>query len=166
MGNKDAYTLGLLTNNVTRLLIDAAGNVGIGSLTPTATLDVNGTLHVTQICDQNGANCKTVSGGWGAGGSVTYVGTGTGLVAGAFSTYGTLAVDVGTTANKILQLTAGAQIPGVDGYLITNVNAANISGKQVSATAPSAGQVLTYNNSTSKWDFRGHAGRAPRSRHR
>ena len=102
LGNEDAYTLGLLTNNATRLLIDAAGNVGIGSLTPTSTLDVNGTLHVTTICDQNGANCKSISGGWGAGGSVTDVGTGVGLVAGSFSTYGTLNVDVGTTANKIM----------------------------------------------------------------
>src|SRR6202042_2836358 len=29
---------------------------------------------------------------------------------------------------------------------------AAIQGRSVSATAPTAGQVLTYNNSTSKWD--------------
>ena len=40
----------------------------------------------------------------------------------------------------------------MDGSLVTNVNAANIAGKQVSGTAPTTGQVLTFNNSTSKWD--------------
>ena len=108
-------------------------------------------MHVTTICDQNGANCKTISGGWGAGGSVTEVGTGVVLWL-DHSQPTAPNVDVGTTANKIMQLTAGAQIPNVDGYLVTNVNAANIAGKQVSAAAPTAGQVLTYNNSTSKWD--------------
>ncbi len=38
----------------------------------------------------NGNNCKTVSGGWGAGGSVTNISAGTGLTGGNISTTGTL----------------------------------------------------------------------------
>lgn len=54
------------TNNITaRMVIADSGNVGVGTATPAALLDVNGTMRVNQICDSTGANCKTVSGGWG-----------------------------------------------------------------------------------------------------
>ena len=56
-------------------------------------------------------------------GTVTAVATGNGLLGGTISSSGTLTVDVGTTANKILQLSPSAQIPAVDGFLVTNVNA-------------------------------------------
>src|SRR5262249_5498023 len=72
-----------------------------------------GTINVTTICDQNGATCKSISAGWGAGGSVTNVYSGNGLL-GSVSTAGTLSVDVGTVANKILQLDPSAKIPAVD----------------------------------------------------
>ena len=58
-----------------------------------------------------------------ATGSVTSVVSGNGLTGGNITSTGTLAVDVGTTANKILQLNASAQIPAVDGSLLTNVSA-------------------------------------------
>src|ERR1019366_3287089 len=85
-------------------------------------------------------------------GSVTDVSSGTGLTGGNISTFGTLNVDVGTAANKILQLNTSAQIPAVDGSLLTSVNAIKLQGKAVSATAPTASQVLTYNSTTSQWD--------------
>src|ERR1019366_7955965 len=86
-----------------------------------------------------------------SGGSVTQVISGTGLVAGTITNLGTINVDVGTTANKILQITSGMQYPAVDGNLITNVNAANIRGRNVSSTGPTDAQVLLYNNTTSTW---------------
>nr|BDT30199.1 hypothetical protein BHI3_36650 [Bacteriovorax sp. HI3] len=42
------------------------GNVGIGTTSPNSTLDVNGTIRATQICDSAGSNCKTISSGWGS----------------------------------------------------------------------------------------------------
>ena len=54
-----------------------------------------------------------------ATGSVTVVNSGTGLLGGPITTNGTLNVDVGTAASKILQLNASAQVPAVDGSLLT-----------------------------------------------
>lgn len=59
-------------------------------------------------------------------GTVTLVASGTGLTGGPISSTGTLNVDVGTTANKIVQLTPGAQLPAVDGFLLSNLNAVNL----------------------------------------
>jgi len=85
-------------------------------------------------------------------GTVTTVNSGTGIVGGPITGNGTLSVDVGTSASKILQLNASAQIPAVDGFLVTNVNAAKISGKAVSGAAPTANQLLTYNSTTAQWE--------------
>src|SRR6185312_4829037 len=88
----------------------------------------------------------------GAVGSVTSVIAGSGLQGGTINSSGSLWVDIGTTANKILGLNASAQIPAVDGYLVTNSNAQNIQGKVVSSVAPVGGQVLTFNSASGKWD--------------
>src|SRR5258708_26116321 len=84
-------------------------------------------------------------------GTVTTVVSGTGLMAGTITGNGTVNVDVGTGANKVMQLTGTAQIPAVDGFLVTNVNAAKLQGANVSATGPTTNQVLTYNGTTSQW---------------
>ena len=51
------------------------------------------------------------------------VGAGTGIAVNAND----VAVDVGTTAGKILQLNGSAQIPAVSGALLTNLNASNLA---------------------------------------
>src|ERR1019366_2785192 len=81
----------------------------------------------------------------------TSVVAGTGIVPNTITSNGTLVLDVGTTANKILQITASTQYPIVDGNLITNVNAFNIRGRNVSSAGPTDAQVLLYNNTTSTW---------------
>lgn len=57
-----------------------------------------------------------------ASGGITSIVAGSGLVATTITSTGTLTVDSGTTANKIVKLTSGAQYPSVDGFLITNIN--------------------------------------------
>ncbi|MGZ3721728.1 MAG: hypothetical protein ACXVA9_02280, partial [Bdellovibrionales bacterium] len=85
-------------------------------------------------------------------GAVGLVAAGVGLNGGNITTSGTLSVDVGTTANKILQLNASAQIPAVDGSLLMNVNAVQLQARAVSAVAPAAGQVIAWNMLTALWE--------------
>jgi hypothetical protein len=54
---------GSSTSNL--VLQGSGGNVGINTTTPASTLDVNGVIRAQQICDSTGANCKTISSGWG-----------------------------------------------------------------------------------------------------
>jgi hypothetical protein len=132
--------------------IKPGGNVGIGTANPQAPLHVNGVVRATDICDENGANCKDISGGWGGGGDIDGVYTGTGLTGGFASGSGTLSVDVGTTANKIVQLDASARLPAVNGSQLTNVNAAQLQTREVASTAPTAAQVLGWNAGSSQWE--------------
>lgn len=99
-----------------------------------------------QVLTWNGTQWMPMNiAGSGGGGTVTAVTPGLGLVGSTITTSGSLAVDVGTTANKILQLNGAAQIPAVDGSLLTNVNAAQLATRAVSPAAPSANQVLGWN---------------------
>lgn len=115
-GNFSSYT-----SADTKMIIKNGGNVGIGTTSPSAKLDVAGNIRATEICDEAGANCKDISSGWGAGGSVTSVGAGTGLTGGPITTSGTLAVDVGVGANQIVQLDGTSKLPAVDGSQLTNL---------------------------------------------
>lgn len=83
---------------------------------------------------------------------LSYIGAGNGLTGGPITSTGTLSVDVGTTANKILQLNAAAKIPAVDGSLLTGVDAAKLGTRAVSTAAPSANQVLGFNAVTVQWE--------------
>ena len=91
---------------------------------------------------------------WGTAGagSVTSVGSGTGLTGGPITGSGTLNVDVGTSASKIVQLDGNAKLPAVDGSALTNLNASNLNSGTVPnarfpATLPSAsGANLTSLN--------------------
>src|SRR5262249_11907472 len=82
----------------------------------------------------------------------TSIGTGNGLIGGTITSTGTIAVDTGVGANKILQLNGFAQIPAVDGSLLTNVNSSYLQTRAVSANAPSGGQVITWNAFSSMWE--------------
>lgn len=53
-----------LTSSTTRMAIDSLGYVGIGTASPTAHLDVSGTIRADRICDRSGNNCQTISSGW------------------------------------------------------------------------------------------------------
>lgn len=87
----------------------------------------------------------------GGGGTVTSIIGGTGLTGGTITTTGSLAVDVGTGASKIVQMTAAAFLPSVDGNLLFNVNATRIGTRSISTSAPSDNQFLTWNANASQW---------------
>jgi len=63
------------------------------------------------------------------------------------------ALDVGTTANKVVQLNGSAQLPAVDGSLLTGVTA-DLSGasindlSDVTITSATSGQVLSWNGAS------------------
>ncbi|MFZ2620521.1 MAG: hypothetical protein WAX89_06565, partial [Alphaproteobacteria bacterium] len=98
-GNSNGSTHGLLNlynANGSKLFVTAAGNVGIGTITPTTKLEVAGiisstgisvtgrisatTLAATQLCDENGANCTDLSAGIGGGDVSVTTGTSGSLV--------------------------------------------------------------------------------------
>jgi len=88
----------------------------------------NGTNNVNLTVGTNGQvlsadNTQTTGLKWvnTATGTVTSVGTGTGLTGGPITTSGTINVDVGTTANKIVQLDGTAKLPAVDGSALTGL---------------------------------------------
>src|ERR1019366_1525133 len=85
-------------------------------------------------------------------GTVTSVNSGTGLLGGPVTGNGTLNIDVGTAANKILQLNTSAQIPAVDGSLLTSVNASKIGTHTIASSTPIAGQVLGWNTTNTDWE--------------
>ena len=83
-------------------------------------------------------------------GTVTSVVGGSGLTGGTITSAGTLAVDAGTTANKIIQLDASAKLPRVDGSELYNLYVASINNiGDATITSPTNGQVLKYNGE--KW---------------
>jgi len=85
--------------------INAGNNV---SITPT-----NGLGEVTINSTGSGSG----------GGTVTQIIAGTGLTGGTITTTGTIAVDVGTTSGKIVQLTTGStpKLPVLNGSNLTNL---------------------------------------------
>lgn len=102
----------------------STGNVGIGNSAPSEKLEVTGNIKGTQLCI--GTDCRS---SWpsGSGGTVTSIVGGAGLTGGTITTSGTLAVDVGTSANQIVQLDSAAKLPAVDGSALTNLNATSLA---------------------------------------
>ncbi|MBN3033848.1 MAG: collagen-like protein [Candidatus Saganbacteria bacterium] len=62
-----------------------------------------------------------------SGGTVTRVNAGTGLLGGPITSSGTISVDVGTGARKIVQLDNFGRLPAVNGSNLTALDADNIS---------------------------------------
>lgn len=88
-----------------------------------------------------------------SGGTVTSVAVnqGTGLTGGTITGSGTIAIDVGVTTNKIIQVGAGNQLPAIDANLLSNINAVKLQSFDVATNTPTSAQVLTYNSTTSSW---------------
>lgn len=74
-----------------------------------------------RIYRDNGSAWALLASAAGSGGTVTSVTAGTGLTGGTVTSTGTLNVDVGTTANKIVQLDANGKLPALDGSQLSNL---------------------------------------------
>ena len=60
--------------------------------------------------------------------------------------------DYGVGANQVPLLDAAARLPAVDGSQLTNVNATMLQSRAVASTAPATGQVLAWNQTTTRWE--------------
>ncbi|MDG0816174.1 tail fiber domain-containing protein [Bdellovibrio svalbardensis] len=103
----------------------------------------------------NGSSIQSV-------GTVTSVTAGAGLTGGTVTSSGTLAVDAGTTANKIVQLDGSAKLPAVDGSQLTGLTATQISSGVLPASRGGTGlsslgtanQVLGVNNAGTAAEYK------------
>jgi hypothetical protein len=126
------------------LAVGAGNGISVGADTVAINLGTNSGLNVTTglVVDSSIAgNGLTLTTG------VLAVGAGTAIVVGA----DTVGVDVGTTANKIVQLNGSAQLPAVDGSLLTNIPTGTL------AASYTAGHNITVNAGNTIWNGSGSA---------
>lgn len=169
-GSYPNFTIGstaLATISVNTASASGAGSLtydsatGVFTFTPVS-LNLSDLANVDNTAPSTGQVLKwsgtawapaTESGGGGGGsGDIDAVTAGTGLTGGGLTGSVTLNVDVGTTADKIVQLDSNAKLPAIDGSQLTNINIGALSTHtDVSATSPTDGQVLKWNNTASEW---------------
>ena len=67
-------TSGGAGTNIRMTILEASGNVGIGTTAPSAglKLDVEGKVGATEYCDQNGSNCKVITAMGGPSYTIVY----------------------------------------------------------------------------------------------
>ena len=115
LGTNDNYNLFLKTNNINRVTISNAGNVGIGSGTPTSKLTVSGDVNISGTYYVNGVAISS--------GTVSSVSsTNADIAVATGSSTPVLTLNSGTGNNQIVKLTAAGKYPAVDGSLITNLS--------------------------------------------
>ncbi|QDK39003.1 tail fiber domain-containing protein [Bdellovibrio sp. NC01] len=124
------------------LIADSAQTSGLKWGSPTASDILS--LATTGIVQRTGAGAYTTL---GVTAPINITASNIGIATGAGLTLssGSLVVDSGTTANKVLALDASAKIPAVDGSQLTNLNASNLaSGTIPAARLPAAPYDTTY----------------------
>ncbi len=80
-----------------------------------------------EIYRDNGTSWDLIGSATGTGGTITGVTAGTGLTGGGTTGAVTLNVNVGTSANQVVQLDSSAKLPAVDGSALTNLNPSALS---------------------------------------
>ena len=139
--------------NTDTLTITATGATALDGLTDVSTAGVTS----GQILKYNGSSWAPAAdgggGGGGGAGDIEGVTAGTGLTGGGTTGTVILDIDVGTTANKIVQVTATGKYPAIDGSDITNLPTyadANVDTHLNTSTA-SANQVLSWDGADYDW---------------
>jgi hypothetical protein len=114
-----------VTNSVTTNtdLVRATGYVGIGTSTPTHALDVAGDINVSTGHNFYINGVALTAGG----GTVTSVTSNSDIGVATGTTTPVLTLNSGTAANQIVKLNGSAQLPAVDGSLVTLLNPSNLS---------------------------------------
>jgi hypothetical protein len=178
LGTAAALDVGTSATNVVQLdgsarlpAVDGSQltNLPSGASTLGALTDVT----ITSVANTQVIKYNSTSGDW-ENGAVAYADvSGTPSLAtvattGAYSdlsglpTLGTAAaLDVGTSANNVVQLNGSAQLPAVDGSQLTGISATvaalNDIG-DVSAAAPNNGDVIAYNSTSGDWEATAQSG--------
>ena len=145
-------TSGILIPRMTTTQRDAISPVPVGTQIYNTTTN--------QLNYHNGTSWQALG---IAGSGITSLTIGTGLTpTGTITSTGSIAVNVGTGANQIVQLDGSSRLPGVDGSQLTNLNPANINGvvpmnkggTGLTATAPGANLVLGINASNNGMEYK------------
>ena len=137
-----------------KIAVSGQSNVQADSTTDTLTFVAGSNITITTDA---GTDAITINSTASGSGTVTNIATGTGLTGGPITTTGTIAVDVGTAADKIIQLDGYAKLPAVDGSQLTNLpsGTTTLTGlTDVDAVvAGDDGKVLYYDHGTTsfKW---------------
>jgi hypothetical protein len=120
-----------------------------------AALNDIGDVSAAAPSNTNVIKYNSTSGDWESGAVAYSEVTGT-------PTLGTAsAEDVGTSAGNVVQLNGSAQLPAVDGSLLTGISASvaalNDIG-DVSAASPNNGDVIAYNSTSGDWEATAQSG--------
>ena len=162
--DKDAQTLTLTGNSLsisggnavtlpagTLTSVTAGTGLTGGTITNTGTInvDVGTTANKIVQLDATG-KLPAVDGSQltNLAGDISAITAGTGLTGGATTGAATLNVDVGTTANKIVQLDATGKLPAVDGSQLTNLASATIADGSITGGSAGAGVKIAANTIT------------------
>lgn len=133
----------------------SAGNVGVGTANPQARLDVNGVIRGTDLCDENGANCKDISTGWPAaawlqsGNYVYYNGGNVGIGISNPNDKLEISAAAGSSNLRITNATSGRYSQwghDSDGAFIKVLN----GGDTISFRRPDNSQLMTLNLNTGR----------------